>query len=319
MEQEKKDTNLEESQEKEVSLVEAKHPVSQLLDKFSASVNLDQMLPDGISYMNYIVRFKNVIRNKPELKNLLLSTAKSDQNLRSQMLYSLIFCVAHGLVPDGEEVVIIPFKGNNPSITTVICKDGFQKMARRKGVNVDVAVIFKGQPHRVFFNEIGARRIEAELGWRPNDHVVVKNDNGRNIYWNYDTATLNDYWENVLLVAAIATDGTKHIRTEVMYVDEIKRCSKSAKTDKFWKAHPKRMFEKTVLRRLCKEIKILDVRTDIVVEREEGVIDMIDAPTKNSVDGIVDSTTRPDRLLIPTSFDIDTSEDENNEDEPDNN
>ena len=290
------------------------NPVVAYINQFSSDVSLEHILPAGIGYQNYIARFANVIRNKNALRQLLLDETKDGVYLKNQLLYSLIFCAAHGLVPDGNEITLIPFRGKNPSIATIICKAGYQKMARRKRVNVDVILVFKDQPCRIFVDEIGAVRADPDLSWIPNEHITVMRD-GKPIPWNYEIATLQDYWKNLKLVVAMANDGVRHLRTEVMYVDEIKKCSSVAKTNEFWGGHPKRMIEKTVLRRLCKELQLLDIRDDVVVEREEGIIEIIDQSVQESIKKITNANTKPSSILIPNNFDdlsfITTAEVEN--------
>ena len=186
----------------------------------------------------------------------------------ASIMKALIQCASDGLMPDGREAALVPYKGQvqyQPMI------DGVLKRLRMSGK---------------------VKKVMA--------HVVYANDRfdyGVNIDGEYlehkPDLTAPRTKDNIVAVYAVAKLDNDEKVVEVMTreeVDRIARCSKSAfdpktgqlKPDSVWMQHYDRMAIKTVLHRLCRRLpnasevaQMLerDIQFDAELSRQQAVAD----------------------------------------------
>jgi recombination protein RecT len=158
------------------------------------------------------------------------------------ILTALIRCAQDGLMPDGREAAIVPYKG----------KATYQPMIG------------------------GIRRTLADHGWSLRTVVVYANDE-----FEYDEG-LDPHLHHRRprpgvdrgeMVAAYAVARHQRFPTEVavMYEDEIGKARAKAQTQAVWNEWPERMWEKTVGKYLAKRLPLadLDERTQRILAADD--------------------------------------------------
>lgn len=181
---------------------------------------------------------------------------------RGSVMKSLRTLAAAGLVPDGREAAIVPFKGKAQAMPMVF---GLIKMARRSGDVQDI------RAHIVFQNELDAGKFtyvvgdEEKLEHRP----ILFGEKG-----------------DPVAVYAIAKlkDGT--IIREFMDAAQIEKVRKSSSNQNgntptgIWAQWNEEMWKKSVIRRLCKRLDLSaeDMRRVMVEQDATPIRDVTPEP-----------------------------------------
>jgi recombination protein RecT len=191
---------------------------------------------------------------------------------------------AAGLVPDGREAALVPFKGTCTAIPMV---QGLIKMARRSGDVKDI------RAHIVYQNELDQGRFTYRIGDDEQlEHDPILFDERGDVVGTYAIAKLKD--------------GT--LVREFMSIDDVERIRRgaasqggSAQPKGIWANHYNEMVKKTVIRRLVKRLDLSaeDMRhitmddeprqiRDVTPERDEP-----DAPRKNLAQRMQEEAEEP--------------------------
>jgi recombination protein RecT len=209
-----------------------------------------------------IVRFKNDLNRLVEAKELALPSNVSPEAFRNAAIVAvqdnsqILSCnpesifksirklAAAGLVPDGKEAALVPFKN---SCTAIPMVSGLVKMARRSGDVKDI------RAHLVYQNEVDQGRFTYIVGDEERlEHDPILFAERGDLVGTYAIAKLKD--------------GT--LVREFMSMDDVERIRKAAasqrptqydKTDGpkgIWKEHFGEMVKKTVIRRLVKRLDL---------------------------------------------------------------
>lgn len=146
---------------------------------------------------------------------------------------------AAGLVPDGREAAIVPFKGQAQAMPMVF---GLIKMARRSGDVKDI------RAHIVYQNELDQDRFEYVVG----DEETLRHE--PILFGNKGPAV-------AAYAIAKLKDGT--IVREFMDKDQIEKVRKSSPQQRgkenpsgIWQTWTDEMWKKSVIRRLCKRLDL---------------------------------------------------------------
>jgi recombination protein RecT len=209
-----------------------------------------------------IVQFKHDLSRLVEAKELALPSNVSAESFRNAAIVAaqdnpqILQCSAEtvfksirklaaaGLVPDGKEAALVPFKG---SCTAIPMVSGLVKMARRSGDVKDI------RAHLVYQNEVDQGRFTYIVGDEERlEHDPILFAERGDLVGTYAIAKLKD--------------GT--LVREFMSMDDVERIRKAAasqrpnqydKTDGpkgIWKEHFGEMVKKTVIRRLVKRLDL---------------------------------------------------------------
>lgn len=204
-----------------------------------------------------IVQFKNDLSRLVEAKELALPSNVSAESFRNAAIVAaqdnpaILQCSAEtvfrsirklaaaGLVPDGREAALVPFKG---SCTAIPMVQGLVKMARRSGDVKDI------RAHLVYQNEIDQGRFTYIVG----DEERLEHDP---ILFGDRGAVVGAY------AIAKLKDGT--LVREFMSIDDVERIRRgaasqggSAQPKGIWQNHYDEMVKKTVIRRLVKRLDL---------------------------------------------------------------
>lgn len=142
---------------------------------------------------------------------------------------ALLACAESGLMPDGQQAALVPFKGEAQVIKMV---GGLLDLARRAipGISFEYAVVYSGDT------------FEHEQGLQSKLRHVRDEDAGRG-------------WDNIRAAWALAhIPGNPRPEFVVMYKGELADAKGMAQTQQVWNKHPHEMALKTVLKSLCKRL-----------------------------------------------------------------
>lgn len=201
-------------------------------------------LPDTVPFKN----FKNA------MTVAITDNAGILQCNRESIFKAVRTLAAAGLVPDGREAAIVPFKGTAQAMPMVA---GLVKVARNSGkiTSLWADVVYEGETLDVWVEE-GERRWKlTKLDGTPVD-VLDRGDKVRGAY-----------------AVAKLTDGT--VELEIMGhrdIEKRRRASANQKGDNptgIWAQWPEEMAKKTVIRNLCKRLPMsADDMERLYVEQE---------------------------------------------------
>jgi phage RecT family recombinase len=196
----------------------AKHPLAQFRDRLEARREmLKQVCPPDVSVDALIRATLAAATLNPDL--LVLN--------QSSLLNALLKCARDGLLPDGVEAAIVPFKQQASYIPMY---QGLLRRFRRSGQ-------FKW--------------IKADLVRKGEEFTHYVDENGE----HFRHTPGADFDAPVEKVYALATTKDGGIFITVMTIQEvnkIKAMSKASRDDAPWKLWESEMQKKTALRRLCK-------------------------------------------------------------------
>lgn len=234
------------------------HPVVKFKKDLNALIEKKELaLPSNVSADAFRNAAIVAVQDNPDI--LRCDTASVMKSIRT--------IAAAGLVPDGREAAIVPFKGTAQAMPMVF---GLIKMARRSG---DVSDI---RAHIVYQNELDQGLFSYTVGdeERLEHKPILFGDKGPAVA-AYAIAKLKD--------------GT--IVREFMDADQIEKVRKSSPQQRkhnepngIWQQWTEEMWKKTVIRRLCKRLDLSaeDMRR-IMVEQDapEPIRDITPKPTPN--------------------------------------
>jgi recombination protein RecT len=193
-------------------------------------------LPETIAPRRFVRATITAINQNPDL-------ADSQKVERGSLFTALLRAAQDGLLPDGREAAIAPYKGKAQYLPMI---GGYRKIAGDHGWQIVARVVYE------------ADEFEFEEGLEPKlRHVRARPG-----------------VERGARVAAYATashvSGAKAAPV-VMYANEIDQRKAVAQTDRVWNAWTDRMWEKTVGKALFKELPIgeLDPRVARVIAAED--------------------------------------------------
>lgn len=205
---------------------------------------VEAALPEGLSPHRFVRATATALLEKPELVDLD----------RRSLFTAIIKSATDGLVPDNREAALVPFKGKVVYLPMV---GGFRKIAAEHGWSLRARVVYSREP---FDFEAGAA---PSVYHKP---IVSEADRG----------------EMVLAYAIAKHRTTGAIELDVMTKDEIEKVRKTSasagKADSPWKTWPERMWEKTVARRLFKQLPLDErdkARIDRVLTASDDVEDVV--------------------------------------------
>lgn len=191
---------------------------------------IELALPEGMSPHRFARAAATAMLERPDLVELD----------RRSLFTALVKSAQDGLVPDGREAALVPFKGKAVYVPMV---GGFRKLAAEHGWSLRARVVYAREP---FDFTAGAR---PEVFHKP---IVNEDDRG----------------EMVLAYAIAKHRTTGDVELEVMTKAEIEKVRKTSKQPdgELWGKWPERAWEKTVARRLFKQLP-LDEKDKERVER----------------------------------------------------
>lgn len=217
----------------------------------------------------------NIRKMEPQFKNILPPSIKPEKfaqvaitaiqlkpsllELNRQSLYtSLTQCAADGLIPDGREAAIVPFKGQAKYMPMV---QGITKKARNSGEisSIDALVVYANDQYESWVDEKGQHFM----------HKKAKGERGAAI---------------LTYAYAITKDGGfffEEISEEQMYA--IEQCSKA--NDSPWKG-PFRdeMKRKSALRRLCKYRLPSSSDLEKTLSADDDIYDLSNTPAEEKTE-----------------------------------
>ena len=190
-----------------------------------ANDNFAAVLPSGVTPE----RFRQVV---------IAATSRNEKLLNCDpraLLNEAMRCATDGLVPDGSEAALVPYKSD---VTYIPMVRGLCKLALQSGIVTGLVVdlVHEGDVFDVWTNEKG-----AHLTHRPN-----LTDPDRE-----DKPVLHAY-----AIATIKGGGSYVERMSRKQLDGIRRMSKATRDDSPWNRHTGEMQKKTVLRRLFKRLPV---------------------------------------------------------------
>ena len=248
------------------------------LRRMKESGDLD-MLPSNVSYDAFRNAAIVAVQDNPSILQCQPDTVfKAIRRL-----------AAAGLVPDGQEAAIVPFKGQAQAMPMV---RGLLRVARNSGEVISIwsEVVFEGEDFRIRIED-GERRFE-------HDYDPMNRGSGA-IKGAYAVAKLRD--------------GT--IELETMGREQIekrRRASANQKGDQatgIWAQWPDEMAKKTVIRALCKRLPMSsdDLRR-LMVEDEANEVRLRDvtpepeAPRKNAAQLIREKAEQVPEIDLSDAF-----------------
>lgn len=211
----------------EVAHIKPKTPVAQFKADLAAlkSAGEMDMLPSTVSYEAFRNAAVVAVTDNPEILKCS----------RESIFKSVRRLAAAGLVPDGREAAIVPYRGQAQAMPMV---GGLIKVARNSGeiVSIWADVVYEGEDLRVWI----------EAGERKFDHATNPLTRGGKVVGAYAVAKLRD--------------GT--IEFEPMGREQIEKRRKVSATQKgnepsgVWGQWYEEMAKKTVIRALCKRLPL---------------------------------------------------------------
>jgi len=157
---------------------------------------------------------------------LLQNAALADVE-RDSFFVAAIRCASLGLLPDGREAAIVPYKGKAQLLEMI---GGYRKIAGEHGWTIETVVVYAND---VFSYSLG---LDPRIDHKP---AAINTDRGD-------------------LVAAYAIgrhrDGRRMI--EVYEASAVQAAKGVAQTDRIWKQWPAQMWEKTVGKRLFAKLPL---------------------------------------------------------------
>lgn len=230
---------------------------------------LHSVLPSYISPE----KFKQVVVTALQLKPDLL-------NLDRQSLYSsCLACASDGLLPDGREAALVPYKGK---IAYQPMVGGLLKLIRNSGelASIDAQTVFEKDSYESYIDQTGPKF----------KHVKARGERGAPI-----------------LTYAYAITKDNHVYHEEITADEMKKIEACAKTKDVWSG-PFRdeQFRKSALKRLAKRLpKSTDLERVIERDNEDydlGVQSPAPATTSSKLaDSVLPQTKAEDAQIVPSS------------------
>lgn len=142
---------------------------------------------------------------------------------------SLLACAESGLMPDGQQAAIVPYKGE---ATLVKMVGGLLDLARRSlpGIAFEYGVVYAGDQ---FEHEQG---LESVLRHRRDPEA-------------------QQGWDNIRAAWALAhIPGATRPEFVVLYRNDLAHAKSHAQTQMVWTKHPDQMALKTALKALCKRL-----------------------------------------------------------------
>jgi recombination protein RecT len=207
-------------------------PVEQLAAEVrSADVTsqVELALPEGMSPHRFVRAAATALLEREDL-------VKLD---RKSLFTALIRSAQDGLVPDGREAALVPFKGKAVYVPMI---HGYRKIAAEHGWSLRARVVYSREP------------FDFRAGAQPNvfhKPIVTEENRGE-----------------MVLAYAIARHRDGRVELDVMTKEEIEKVRKTSKQPdgELWKKWPERAWEKTVGRRLFKQLP-LDERDKERIDR----------------------------------------------------
>ncbi len=221
---------------------EFKINIGNMEDQFKA------VLPKHIKSEKFVNVVVTAIRTNPKLLTYN----------RQSLFNACMDCAQDGLLPNGSEAALVPFKGNVKYMPMVT---GITKKARNSGeiVTIDALVVYENDNYDVWVDEKGPHF----------KHKKSREDRG-NIILTYAYAITKD-------------GGVYHEEIDEKGMDAIQKCCKASDTP--WKGPFKdEMRRKSALRRLCKYRLPSSTDMDSVIRRDDDLYDL-DTPAKETTRG----------------------------------
>ena len=198
---------------------------------------IEAALPEGVGVERFVRATATAFMTNPDV-------ARWD---RGSVFNALLRSAGMGLIPDGQEAALVPYKGKAQLIPMI---GGYQKIAAEYGWTMRARVVYEADEFRY------TEGIRSQL-----DHVPARPGVARG---------------DMVAVYALAQHRDGRIAGPVvMYAEDVekaKNASASAnKADSPWKHWPERMWQKTAGRRLFKELPLAEAdreRIDRVLAAE---------------------------------------------------
>lgn len=228
-------------------------------------------LPEGVSPRRFVRTAVTALLENPSLVDLE----------RASVFAALMKSAADGLLPDGREAALVPFKGKAVYIPMI---GGFRKIAAEHGWSIRSAVVYEAD---AFEFELG---LEPKLIHRPARPGVERG--------------------SMIAAYAVGVASGRPPEFEVMVAEEIQKVRKGSRAADSgpWVDWPERMWEKTVGRRLFAKLPLGERDQDRirrvldVDELEPGQsTEMLYGPDRNGRTAIASATAPAEDQAEPGS------------------